>query len=467
VTQAEPVGIHRSSEVTRLTRAIEAAPEGLSIIGISGLGGVGKTFLLSHVLETIAPEKNGYLVLLADAANPDTRGDFFGILEGQLFRRNLAPPADHAKDYFPHLRDLAEAHRQIVAEALGEMTKSGAPENVKRAATVLLRAGRILNQTVAKTTTALDALGITDDVVEQSLDVAWDLVRNLKGLRDATALPGPLRDLFGVTRRNRIKRDLYAITASELRTDLAAALVGYERKDSRRATQGKIKGVDKLLLVIDDYEATHGLLGDFLIGALVPALADAPFKTVLVVVGRDDLETTHPGWAQHCRRYLREQIRLAPFDVEAAHAMFAAAAIPRERWAALFTATQGYPFLISLAAEEALQNADESVVFLRRFYERTTRWMTEREREWFVRICYLDRVDEDTLARMFPGESTVKIQDWFEREPSIRDPAAPYFRVRPMIREKMLRYLEVRSPSRHRELTAQAEAVSQPGTGRT
>lgn len=458
MTQTEPVGIHRGSEVTRLTRAIEAAPDGLSIIGVSGLGGVGKTFLLSHVLETIAPEKNGYLVLLADAANPDTRGDFFGILEGQLFRRNLPPPADHAKDYFPHLRDLAEAHRQIVAEALGELTKSGAPENVKRAAAVLLRAGRILNQTVAKTSTALDALGITDDVVEQSLDVAWDLVRSLKGLRDATALPGPLRDLFGVTRRNRIKRDLYAITASELRTDLAAALVGYERKDSRRATQDKIKGIDKLLLVIDDYEATHGLLGDFLIGALVPALADAPFKTVLVVVGRDDLETTHPGWAQHCHRYLREQIRLAPFDAEAAHAMFAAAAIPRERWAALFTATQGYPFLISLAAEEALQNADESVVFLRRFYERTTRWMTEREREWFVRICYLDRIDEDTLARMFPGESTVKIQDWFEREPSIRDPAAPYFRVRPMIREKMLRYLEVRSPRRHRELTAQAEA---------
>jgi hypothetical protein len=450
--------IHRGSEVTRLTRAIEQAPKGLSIVGLSGLGGVGKTFLLSHVLETIAPEKNGYLVLVGDAANPDTRGDFFGIVEGQLFRRNLAPPADRAKDYFPHLRDLAEAHRQIVAEALGEMTKTGAPENVKRAATVLLRAGRILNQTVSKSTAALEALGITDDVVEQSLDVAWDLVRNLRGLRDATLLPGPLRDLLGVTRRNRIKRDLYAVTAAEVRTDLAAALVGYETKDSRRATHGRIVGVDKLILVIDDYEATHGLLGDFLIGALVPELAGAPFKTVLIVVGRDDLETTHPGWAQHCRRYLREQIRLAPFDMESAHAMFAAASIPRERWAALFEATQGYPFLISLAVEEAVLSVDDSVVFLRRFYDRTTRWMTDREREWFTRICYLDRVDEDTLSRMFPDQSTVKIQDWFEREPSVRDPAAPYFRVRPMIREKMLRYLEVRSPTRHRELTARAAA---------
>ncbi len=451
-----PRGIHRASEVTRLVRALEDAPSGLSIVGLSGLGGVGKTFLLSHVLETVEPEKNGFLVLTADAANPDTRGDFFGILEGQLFRRNLSPPADHTKDYFPHLRDLAETHRAIISEALGEMAKEGAPEHVKRAANVLLRAGRILNRTVAKTTEALGALGVTDDDVEKSLDVAWDLVRSLKGLRDATALPGPLRDLFGVTRRNRIKRDLYAVTAAELRTDLAAALVGYETKDSQRATHGRIVGVDRLLLVIDDYEAVHSLLGDFLIGALVPALADAPFKTVLVIVGRDDLETTHPGWAQHCRRYLREQIRLAPFDEPAAHALFAASGIPQERWAPLFEATQGYPFLISLAVEEALQNADESVVFLRRFYERTTRWMSERERDWFIRICYLDRIDEDSLAKMFPAEKTAKIQDWFEREPSVRDPSAPYFRVRPMVREKMLRYLEVRAPSRHRELTALA-----------
>ena len=75
-------------------------------------------------------------------------------------------------------------------------------------------------------------------------------------------------------------------------------------------------------------------------------------------------------------------------------------------------------------------------------------------------VVYNMSSDEDTLARMFPKESTAKIQDWFEREPSVRDPSAAYFRVRPMIREKMLRYLEVRSPSRHRQLTTQAAAIA-------
>ena len=86
--------IHRSSEVSRLIQAIEAAPEGLSIVGISGPGGVGKSFLLAHVLEAAQPARLGWLVLTADAANPDTRGDFLGLIEGQLFRRSLPPPAD-------------------------------------------------------------------------------------------------------------------------------------------------------------------------------------------------------------------------------------------------------------------------------------------------------------------------------------------------------------------------------------
>lgn len=457
--------IHRSSEVSRLIEAIEEAPEGLSIVSISGPGGVGKSFLLRHVLETVEPHKLGWLVLTADAANPDTRGDFLGLIEGQLFRRSLQPPADRTKDYFPHLREVAALHRELIDRAVGELAKQGAPEPVRRAALALLRNARVLNKAVPRSRLALDSTHIDDEEVEKVLDEAWDAVRGLPGLRDSTALWGPLRDLLGITRRNRVKRDLYAFTAAELRTDLSAALAGYERKDLSRLTQSPIPGLRRLLLIIDDYEAVGGLLGDFLVGALVPELAAAPFQTLLVVVGRDDIETTHPGWAQHCRRFLREQIRLRPFDAAAAHQVFADAGIPEARWASLFEATQGYPFLISLAVEEAGDYGGESVVFLTRFYDRVTRWMTDREREWFTRICFLDRVDEDSLRVCFPDENVTRIQDWFEREPSVRDPAAPYFRVRPMVREKMLRYIEVRAPGRHKELTelaARAQRRAEP-----
>ncbi|MBL9106288.1 MAG: AAA family ATPase [Myxococcales bacterium] len=454
--------IHRGSEVTRLLHAIEAAPDGLSIVGVSGPGGVGKSFLLAHVLEAVEPAEHGWLVLSADAANPDTRGDFLGLVEGQLFRRSLGPPADRTRDYFPHLRELAALHRDLVERAVAELAKQGAPDPVRRAAVALLRNARVLNKAVPKSRLALDVTRIDDGDVEKALDEAWDVVRGLPGLRDSTALWGPVRDLLGITRRNRVKRDLYAYTASELRTDLSAALSGWERRDVVRLTQPPIPGLRRLILVLDDYEAIAGLLGDFLVGALVPELAAAPFQTVLIILGRDDLETTHPGWAQHCRRHLREQIRLRPFDAPAAHAVFAAAGIPEDRHAALFEATQGYPFLISLAVEEAGDYGGDSVVFLTRFHDRVTRWMTDREREWFLRVCFLDRVDEDSLAVCFPDENVARIQDWFEREPSVRDPAAPFFRVRPMVRDKILRYLEVRAPGRFKELQQLAARARRP-----
>ena len=452
--------IHRDSEVSRLLRVIEGAPDGLSIVGISGPGGVGKSFLLGHVLETVDPPRLGWLVLTADASNPDTRGDFLGLVEGQLFKRSHSPPADRSKDYFPHLREVASLHRDLVDRAAAELTRQGAPEPVRRAAVALLRNARVLNKAVPRSRLALDATRLADGDLENVLDEAWDAVRALPGLRDSTALWGPIRDLLGITRRNRVKRDLYAFTAAELRADLSAALAGYEGRDFSRLTQSPIPGLRRLILVLDDYEAIGGLLDDFLVGSLVPELAAAPFQTILVIVGRDDIETAHPGWAQHCRRFLRDQIRLRPFDVDAAHAMFAAAGIPETRWPALFEATQGYPFLIHLAVEEAGDYGGDSVVFLTRFHDRVTRWMTDREREWFLRICFLDRVDEDSLRVCFPGENVVRIQDWFEREPSVRDPAAPYFRVRPMVREKMLRYLEVRAPARFRELSQLAAAAA-------
>lgn len=450
---SEPQQIHRRSEVTRLSELLKNPPERVSISAISGPGGVGKTFLLNHVLETVGIEQLGYLRLSADGSAPYARGDFFGVLEGQLFRRSLPPPADPSRDYFPRIREVAALHRALVDDATTELDKRGAPPDVKRAAVALLKAGHILNKAIPLTREYLDVAGqnISEKQVADSLDDAWSLLGSLRALRDSTLLWGPLRDLVGVTRRNRVKRELHALTAAELRVDLSAAIVGYEKRDTGKITQAKIPGVERLLVVLDDYEVLGPVLGDFLIGALVPALAAAPFKTVLVVLGRDELEVTHPGWAQHCKRWLREPIRLHPFDRAAALELLEAAGIAPERREAMFEATQGYPFLLELLVEEANTGGD-SALFLRRFFDRTTRWMTPTEREWFTLVCYLDRIDEDTLGLLFPKNEVVQVQDWFEREPSVRDPSSRRFQVRALIRDKVLQYQEIRAPSRHREL---------------
>jgi hypothetical protein len=239
-------------------------------------------------------------------------------------------------------------------------------------------------------------------------------------------------------------------------TDLSAAVSGYRPRDFFKITQEPIPGLSRVLLVIDDFEAIGPLLEDFIVGALIPKLAGARFQTVLIVLGRDDLEAMHPGWAQHCKRFIRDQIRLTPFGRESAFALLAEAGVPPERHEEYFKNTQGFPFLLNLLVEERMEDGAESALFLRKFYDRITRWMSAAEEEWFVKVCYLDAVNVDTLKLLFPESDVGKIQDWFEREASIRDPAARVFRVRPLVREKVLRYQEVRAPSRHRELLSLA-----------
>lgn len=92
--------------------------------------------------------------------------------------------------------------------------------------------------------------------------------------------------------------------------------------------------------------------------------------------------------------------------------------------------------------------------------------MTERERCWFTALCYLDVVNEDTISAVIEGASAVEVQRWFEREASIRDPFASVFTVRPLIREKTLRYLSTRSPSTHRSMVERARPSNDANSNR-
>ena len=89
--------------------------------------------------------------------------------------------------------------------------------------------------------------------------------------------------------------------------------------------------------------------------------------------------------------------------------------------------------------------------------------MSSKEREWFIAVCYLHTINEDTLKAVFREEDVPLVQDWFEREASIRDPASRSFQMRPLVREKVLRYLETRSPSRHRTLLQKVKEHERDG----
>jgi len=454
--------MRRSSEVAALSKLLREASNGLGVVAIVGPGGVGKSYLLDEVLRQDKPRDLGFMHLSVDASNPQTRSDFFGLVDGQLAARSLPPPARPDDDYFPQLRSIAGVYRDMVEKATAELGRSGAPDEVRTAALSLLRTAHVLNDAIPKTRRILDVakLGIDEEATRVALDSGWELVTKLGALRHSSSLPGPIRDLFGLTKRNRVQRDLFNVTADALCGDITAALSGYRKQDLLKITHPRLEGLSRLLIVLDDYEATAPVLGDFLVSALLPRLAAAPFPTLVVIACRDDPEATHVGFGQHAKRWIKEQIVLRPFDREAAVELMSEAKIPAEKHQRLFDSTHGFPFLLSLAIEEAAAPDSESALIAKKFFDRTTRWMTERELGWFVALCYLDVVNEDTICAVLgEAEDAAAVQRWFEHEASIRDPVAPVFTIRSLIREKSLRYLAARSPSRHRAMLERASPV--------
>lgn len=448
-----PPSTRRASEVARLSKLLHASDEGLSVCSISGPGGVGKTYLVDQVLSSERPQELGYIQLTTNAADSRTRGDFFGLVEGQLAPESgLPPPARPDRDCFPRIQKVAALHRELVERAEAELDARGVSEETKDAVVKLLRGAQFLNKMArqSRDQRAKAARSILEVIEEEDVHKVLDAVASLKSLGESR-LPG--RNL-----QDRVKRDLFGVTADALLSDLTSAIVGGQQR--LRPARGGIEGVSRLLIWIDDYEVLAPVLGDFLVGSLIPRLAKAPFPTLLLVGCRDDLEATHPGWGQHAKRWVREQIRLAPFDKETAFGLLAEAGIAEERRASIYEASHGFPYLLTLAIEEATAPDAESALFAKKFFDRTTRWMSSEEREWLTAVCYLDTINEDTLRLLFPDEDVPLVQDWFEREASIRDPASRSFQVRPLVREKALRYLETRSPSRHREML---EKVKEPG----
>lgn len=107
------------------------------------------------------------------------------------------------------------------------------------------------------------------------------------------ARQGPLRDILGLTRRNRVRSDLFNAAADALCGDLAALLAGYRRRDFFKLTHRPLAGFHRLLLVLDDFEATAPVLGEFIVGALLPRLAAASHPSLVLIASRDDLEAIH------------------------------------------------------------------------------------------------------------------------------------------------------------------------------
>ena len=81
-------------------------------------------------------------------------------------------------------------------------------------------------------------------------------------------------------------------------------------------------------------------------------------------------------------------------------------------------------------------------------------------------VCFVDVVNEDSIAEVLPEASAETVLNWFERESSIRSPHTKRYSVLPIIRSRVMAYVENRSPKKFHRLQEAAARARPQGDGR-
>ncbi len=191
----------RPTEFAKISSWFDAVAEAgrVDIYGISGYGGIGKSFLLRHVLDQKRPAKKGFLPLMVDGSNPAILGDMMAIFDQCLAPRSI-PLGKESFDYFPRARRLSREHAKLARDVKDALEKTASPDDVKEAANWIFRGGSFLNKAVPKTREYIDFESLKKQGLDKRIEEAIDLLDRLRPLHVSSWVPGPIKDRIGVTR---------------------------------------------------------------------------------------------------------------------------------------------------------------------------------------------------------------------------------------------------------------------------
>ncbi|CAN5736859.1 hypothetical protein BH11MYX2_BH11MYX2_38720 [soil metagenome] len=414
-----------------------------SIGSISGSAGIGKTFLLDHALRETALETRRYVVLRVAATS------LLPTLAGVVMDLAASAKAGSFKtNDFPRVTECRRALEWMDGRAREEVEREVADDSgLAKTAAELFWLARGLVQFVPLPSAQVVAR-VANFVEPKHVEAVVRMVQ--KAVAYQTEKAPRIRGRGDVHLRNQLRNELEKTLASALVEDLERGLVGtwpFHKEETERG---------RLLLIIDDYERLSEVAGEFLLRHLVPQLAAASFESVIIVLGRDRLVDTHAGWRQHCQPHLLGDIVLAEFSTaEAAQYVRERGIMDAEKVERIVTDTQGCPYLLESEVDDEI-HGQSSALSRELFFERTTQWMSAQQKQWAVRIAFLDEISLETIPRVIPNVDPEAVLAWFKREASLRAPVADRWSMRPMIRSKLKEYVRNDSPAKHAELTKAA-----------
>lgn len=226
----------------------------------------------------------------------------------------------------------------------------------------------------------------------------------------------------------------------------------------------KVKGLDRCLMIFDDYETLEPTLDEFLRREFLPRIKKAKFQTTIIILGRDSIRNVNFAWDQYFGKDIVLDIKLESLSHDESQRYLEALGISdsnvRDR---IIRDSLGLPFLLAAEAECELQGTG-GAVSLQKFVDRTTRWMTQEQRAWAVALAFLEEVNSDTVKCMLPESEPKEVVEWFKREASIRSPDTVRWKMLPIISSRIQASVENDSPSQYRiykEKAAKARELTQ------
>lgn len=437
--------VGRNTELEKLHRVLAifcetpAEQNWLRVVPISGFGGIGKTTLIDQALETHQAELSGTLALRVNRATVQDPFNFISYVDSQLAPATL--PSNHGKsrhDYFPQTRHLVRLMKRLERAVDEDLQRSGLSDASRLFAKSLFKARPLIGKMGPKgkaMSAVLAALEFTQ--TDESLAEIIDRISSLHALQQK-------RRIFRKLRKESmadLKDDPYESIAQTWVGDLSAILARYRFKDRFKYTHGSIDKLNRLLLVVDDYETTGDILAPFLLGGAIRALRDAQFPTLVIMIGRDNLADSkdeNVAWQQHNGDLLSAQVELHSFSSEESILLLQNAGYSKTRSSEIHRQTRGVPELLRFFADTVADYGSDSALYYQEFYERTTRWMNSRQKSWLMALMYLDTINLSTVEAMFPGDDAEEIVDWFRAEGSVRDKRSSAYVVTPIVREMLL-----------------------------
>lgn len=440
------------------------------IQGISGPGGIGKSALWEHALNEVDVSSLGYLVIRIDGqdaqggglANAISRAIENAKIPESIWKNASKKMPKSTGSYFPALNQVLAVIDEIKAksaiQATTEATRSGeslSADDFGRFFDAAITVGMSVNQMSPKTVEYFNFQKLREEPLLQN--VISELLPLVSAIR--TESPGFLNKLGiggGYELRNAVRENAAERIAQAFFSDLTAILAGYQGSDFYKPKLKKVKGLERLLLIVDDFEFVRGTLDAFLIQGLLPRLRDARFKSLVAILGRDALASSHPEFdSKDYSANMLDQIHVERLSREELGRLLSRLGIDdKARKDQAWSDTEGYPYYVHQWVAESQQGGITAET-LRRFNRRITLWLSEKQKKWLEPILFMDDVNIESLGKVLGKSSEAKAAlDWFQSEASLRDPSTQRFKVREYVRVRLRQYLEISNPERFRELSS-------------